>query len=143
MLVVEGIDSKLDEPRRQKIEKFFKRVGRDAFRAGIIDIKGVAATVFRIWTGVERGHVDTELHFLKPRRQFFLDLFFKVRVAGKVHASFLTLFLEYGAVGHLPLDVADENPLPFCTQSPLSCMARGLPPPYLFKQGPVGQREVL
>ena len=60
---------------------------------------------------------------LEPRRQFFLDLFFEVLVAGKVHAAFLALFLEHGAVGHLPFYVADENPLPFCTQAPLGGMA--------------------
>ena len=62
---------------------------------------------------------------------------------GKVHATFLTFFLEYGAVGHLPFDIASENPLPFCAEAPLGGMARGLPSPYLFKQGPVGQRQVL
>mgnify|MGYP003694456193 CR=1 FL=1 len=51
------------------------------------------------------------------------DLFFEVLMAGKVHAAFLALFLEHGAVGHLPFYVADENPLPFCTQAPLGGMA--------------------
>ena len=133
MLVVERVDAELDESGRQEIEEFLKRFGRDAFGAGVIDIEGAAATVLRIRPGVEWRHVDTELHFLETRRQFFFDLFFEVLMAGKVHAAFLALLLEHGAVGHLPFDVADEDALPFCTEAPLGGVTGGLPSPYLFK----------
>ena len=143
MCVVEAIDTELDQAGGKQVKEFFQWFGRDAFGAGVIHIEGAAAPVFRVWPWVERRHIDAKLHFLEPGRQFFLDLFFEVFVAGKVHAAFLALFLEHGAVGHLPFDVADKDPLPFCTQAPLGGMARGLPSPYLFKQGPVGQRQVL
>jgi hypothetical protein len=47
---------------------------------------------------VERRHIDTELTLSRAGNSFF-DLFFEVLAAGKVHAAFLALFLEHGAVG--------------------------------------------
>ena len=60
---------------------------------------------------------------LRASRHFFSNLFFEVLVAGKVHPALLALFLEYGAVGHLPFHVAAQNPAPFLSQAPFGGMA--------------------